>query len=739
MNSAQAAHSHPSEPSVLSHAEIAALAAGTHENVFAALGPHQSGPDEWEVRAFLPLATSAEVLERDGAITPMERLHPAGLWVGKVRGAFRPTYRLRVRDPHCEREQADPYAFGPVMGPGDTHVLSGGDKAYDVLGAHLMRHEDVDGVQFAVWAPNARRVSVVGEFNNWDGRVHCMRRRFDGGVFDLFVPDVEAGARYKFELLGPNGQLLPLKADPFAFAAEHPPSTASIVHDLSQLPKPDAAWTSRRGAKAARNAPISIYECHLGSWARIPEEGNRYLTYAELAERLVPYVKDLGFTHIELLPVSEYPFDGSWGYQPVSLFAPTSRFGTPDDFVKFVAAVHEAGLGLILDWVPAHFPNDPHGLAEFDGTHLYEHADPRQGFHQDWGTYIYNYDRAEVLGFLVSNARFWLERYGIDGLRVDAVASMLYLDYSRRAGEWVPNKFGGRENLGAIDFLHRMNETAYRCAPGAVTIAEESTAWPGVSKPTYLGGLGFGYKWNMGWMHDTLHYMQRDPLYRGHHHQQMTFGLVYAFSENFILPLSHDEVVHGKGSLINKMPGDPWQRFANLRAYFGFMWGHPGKKLLFMGGEIAQEREWNHDRSLDWHLLDDPLHRGVQNVIRDLNRAYTSIRALHDRDCEGSGFAWLVGDDRDNCVFVFARYGGDGSTAIVACNFTPIPRENYRFGVDKGGLYEEVVNTDAAVYGGSNKGNAGGVHASDTPSHGRRFSLELTLPPLATVILAHRG
>ena len=723
---------------ILDGEQLGALAAGKHENVFAVLGPHNIGPQRWEIRALLPHATSAEVLLRDAAPVPMTRVHPGGVFVAHVSGEYRPAYTLRVHTPYGEYEQSDTYSFGPALEPEQTHALAQGDASWNVLGAHLCEHGGVRGVRFAVWAPNARRVSVIGDFNGWDGRQHCMRRRYDGGLFDLFIPHVKAGDRYKYELLSADGHLLPAKADPFAFAAEKPPATASIVCELPARPH-RGDWHRERAKASGRDAAISIYECHLGSWARNPEEGGRYLTYAELADRLVAYVKDLGFTHIELLPISEFPFDGSWGYQPVSLYAPTSRFGTPDDFAAFVDAVHAAGLGLILDWVPAHFPNDPHGLAEFDGTHLYEHADPRQGFHQDWGTYIYNFDRPEVAGFLISNAQFWLDRYGIDGLRVDAVASMLYLDYSRKHGEWVPNKFGGRENLGAISFLQRMNEKAYGSAPGTMTLAEESTAWPGVSKPVYLGGLGFGYKWNMGWMHDTLNYMQRDPLYRTHHHQDMTFGLIYAFSENFVLPLSHDEVVHGKGSLINKMPGDTWQKFANLRAYFGFMWAHPGKKLLFMGCEFAQLAEWNHDKSLDWHLLEDPMHRGVQALIRDLNHAYRSTGALHQRDCEPSGFAWIVGDDKDNSVFVFSRSGSDGSYAIVACNFTPVAKSAYRFGVDRGGFYEERVNTDAGVYGGSNVGNLGGVRADDTSSHGRPFSLEITIPPLATVILVQQG
>jgi 1,4-alpha-glucan branching enzyme len=589
---------------------------------------------------------------------------------------------------------------------------------------------------FSVWAPNACRVSVIADFNDWDERQNPMRLLHEGGIWELFVPDVSAGVHYKFEIIAQDGRLLPLKADPLAFAAECPPATASIVHGWPEYDWGDGAWMHKRRVAAPREMPISIYECHLGSWARVPEDGNRYLTYHELAERLVPYVRDMGFTHIELLPVTEYPFDGSWGYQPVSLFAPTRRFGKPGDFAAFIEAVHAAEIGVILDWVPAHFPNDPHGLGEFDGTHLYEHADPRQGYHRDWGTYIYNYGRTEVSTFLISNARFWVERYHLDALRIDAVAPMLYLDYSRKPGDWVPNIYGGNENLDAIGFLRRMNETIYSAAPGAFTVAEESTAWPGVSAPTYTGGLGFGFKWNMGWMHDTLRFMQKDPIYRRHHHGDLTFGLVYAFSENFILPLSHDEVVHGKGSLIARMPGDQWQKFANLRAYLGFMWGHPGKKLLFMGGEFAQDREWNHDSSLDWHLLANPFNSGVRTLVRDLNKTYRALGALHELDCEAGGFEWLAGDDRDNSIVAFARYGKqEGSLAVVVCNFTPVPRHAYRFGVPLAGFYREAINTDATVYGGSNVGNLGGVNAAELPSHGKRWSLSLTLPPLATLIL----
>jgi len=530
--------------------------------------------------------------------------------------------------------------------------------------------------------------------------------------------------------------MLPLKADPLAFRMEKLPGTASVTHGMPQYDWNDAAWMRQRRTHQTVESPISIYECHLGSWMRVPEEGNRYLTYAELGDRLIPYVQEMGFTHIELLPISEYPFDGSWGYQPVGLFAPTSRFGTPEEFAAFVDRCHAAEIGILLDWVPGHFPTDAHGLAQFDGTHLYEHADPRQGFHQDWNTLIYNYGRNEVRNFLHANALFWLDRFHLDGLRVDAVASMLYLDYSRSHDEWVPNRYGGRENLEAIDFLKRMNELAYGSQPGAMTVAEESTAWPGVSRPTWLGGLGFGFKWNMGWMHDTLRYMSKEPVHRRWHHHDMTFGLLYAFSENFVLPISHDEVVHGKGSLIDKMPGDEWQKAANLRAYFGFMWGHPGKKLLFMGCEFGQRKEWNHDTSLDWHLLDDPTHKGIQTLVRDLNLTYRDRQALHQLDCSPDGFEWIEANDSDNSVIAFVRYALDRSAPIVVVSsFTPVPRPGYRIGVPESGWYREVINTDYAGYAGSGVGNGPGIEAEAVPWHGRPFSICLTLPPLATLWL----
>jgi 1,4-alpha-glucan branching enzyme len=711
-----------------------ALVAGEQADPFSLLGMFE-GPGGLFVRAFQPDALRVFALTPDGAATELEREHPAGVFGGRVAGRERTSYRLRVETLEGAREIDDPYRFPFLLGQLDVHLLAEGNhlRLYEVLGAHPVELDGVAGVGFAVWAPNARRVSVVGDFNAWDGRRHPMRRRVECGVWELFLPGLAPGAVYKFEIKSSWGELLPLKADPLAFFAEKPPRTASVVHGAPSRSWSDGAWMAGRERANARDAPISIYECHLGSWRRA--DGNRKLSYAELADQLVPYVKDMGFTHLELMPVTEHPFEGSWGYQTVSLFAPTSRHGSPEDFAAFIERCHEAGIGLIMDWVPGHFPSDPHGLARFDGTHLYEHADPRQGFHQDWNTLIYNYGRQEVSNFLLASALFWLDRFHIDGLRVDAVASMLYLDYSREPGEWIPNRFGGRENLDAVDFLKRTNELVFGSRPGATTIAEESTAWPAVSRPTYLGGLGFGFKWNMGWMHDTLRYMSKEPVHRRYHHHDLTFGLLYAFSENFVLPLSHDEVVHGKGSLLGKMPGDRWRKFANLRAYYGFMWMHPGKKLLFMGCEFGQEREWGHDHSLDWHLLSDPFHAGVQALVRDLNRLYSENPALHRCDCEPRGFEWIEASDSDNSVLAFLRRGEGADGVVVAvCNFTPMVREDYRLGVPEGGWWRERLNTDAACYGGSNVGNGGGAMAEEVEWHGRPYSLRLTLPPLAVVI-----
>jgi 1,4-alpha-glucan branching enzyme len=720
-----------------------AILAARHGDPFAFLGLHAVGGNLC-LRVFLPWAWRLWAIDAaSGEVAgELQCLHEDGLFSGVLGRRPRFRYRLRAEGARGLREFEDVYAFPPVLGDLDIHLLAEGThhESYAVMGAHCRAHEGVMGVAFAVWAPDARRVSVVGDFNAWDGRRYPMRLRHAAGVWEIFIPGLGAGHLYKYEILDADGALLPLKADPHARAAERPPGTASRIAAPARHAWRDAEWVAARWRRNDRHAPISIYEAHLGSWRRKPEEGGRYLTYRELAEQLVPYVRDMGFTHLELLPVSEYPFDGSWGYQPVSLFAPTSRFGAPDDFRAFVDACHAAGVALWLDWVPGHFPTDPHGLARFDGTALYEHADPRQGFQRDWNTYIYNLGRSEVANFLLSSARYWIDAFHADGLRVDAVASMLYLDYSRPPGEWVPNAYGGRENLAAVAFLRRLNEFIFGTGSGATTAAEESTAWPMVSRPTYLGGLGFGFKWNMGWMHDTLRYMSLDPIHRKYHHNDLTFGLLYAFHENFILPLSHDEVVHGKRALIAKMPGDRWQRFANLRAYYGFLWTHPGKKLLFMGGEFAQEREWNHDASLDWHLLADPMHRGVQLVVRDLNRLYRALPALHALDAEPQGFQWIDAGDAEQSALSYIRRAEDpAALAVIACNFTPLPRHAFRIGVPKGGLYRERFNSDAVEYGGSGLGNAGAVRAAPHPSHGHDHSLVLTLPPLATLIFTFDG
>ncbi|HVJ54282.1 MAG TPA: 1,4-alpha-glucan branching protein GlgB [Aliidongia sp.] len=714
---------------------VSQLHRATLHDPFGFLGLHEE-MGAFVVRAFVPWAESLTVLDAaDGSeVSTLHRATPEGLFTGQVKNRLR--YRLRATIDGRIVDFEDPYRFGPVLGELDLHLLGEGthQRAFAKLGAHPMVMDGVEGVGFAVWAPNASAVSVVGSFNDWDGRRHPMRLHPGNGVWDLFLPHVPDCAPYKYSIHGPDGNLLPLKADPVARQAEHPPKTASVVAPLPRHAWQDADWMKGRADRNAREAAISIYEVHLGSWRR--HQDGRVLSYRELAEQLVPYAADLGFTHIEVLPISEYPFDGSWGYQPIGLFAPTSRFGTPDDFRYFVDACHQAGLALWLDWVPGHFPTDQHGLGLFDGTHLYEHADPRQGFHQDWNTLIFNYGRREVVNYLIANALSWLEEFHVDGLRVDAVASMLYLDYSRKQGEWVPNRFGGRENLDAVDFLRRFNELVFEKAPGATTAAEESTAWPMVSAPTYLGGLGFGFKWNMGWMHDTLRYMSFEPIHRKYHHNDLTFGLLYAFSENFILPISHDEVVHGKGSLLGKMPGDAWQRFANLRAYFGFMWTHPGKKLLFMGCEFGQTREWSHDHSLDWQLLDDPMHAGLQRLIRDLNNLYKSEPALHRLDAMPEGFAWIDATDSEQSALSFVRFdAGHRRIVLTVCNFTPVPRQGYRVGVPRGGHWIERINTDAAIYGGSNMGNGGGALAEDRAWHGQPCSLTLTLPPLATIVL----
>ena len=716
------------------------IVSGRHGDPFSFLGMHRDGKGTLVVRTFQPGARRVDLIRAatSEVVCELKRVHPVGVFEGKIESPGGPfPYRLSIQYGDSEHVIDDPYRFPPILGEIDVHLIAEGRhlRLDEKLGAHPMTIDGISGVGFAVWAPNAQRVSVVGDFNAWDGRRHPMRFRGECGVWEIFLPGIEPGALYKYEILAKSGELVALKTDPFAFFCEQAPGTAGIVYNLGRYRWDDDAWMAGREDSIRTDVPVSIYEVHLGSWRRSVEEGRRYLTYAELAETLIPYVKEMGFTHIEVLPISEHPFDGSWGYQPLGLFAPTSRYGRPDEFRNFVDRCHQAGIGVINDWVPGHFPKDPQGLGWFDGTHLYEHADPRQGSHMDWGTLIYNYGRNEVADYLLNNALFWLDEYHLDGLRVDAVASMLYLDYSRAAGEWIPNKFGGNENLDAIAFLRRVNEHLYKQFFGITTIAEESTSWPRVSRPVYLGGLGFGYKWNMGWMHDTLSYIRRDPLYRKYHHDQLTLSLTYAFAENFVLPISHDEVVHGKGSLLGKMPGDRWRKFANLRTYLAFMFTHPGKKLLFMGCEFAQEAEWNHDASLDWHLLAEPLHAGTQRLVRDLNEMYRQVTALHQRDCAPSGFEWIDCTDWEKSIICFLRRGrAADDIAVVICNFTPEIRKGYRVGVPRGGLYTERLNTDSDVYGGSNVGNAGAIMADTMTFHGRPFSLTVTVPPLATLV-----
>ncbi len=630
-------------------------------------------------------------------------------------------------------EPCDPAS---TLGDLDLHLLGEGThlRAYEKLGAHPRQLGGMDGVSFAVWAPNAQSVSVVGDFNGWDGRCHPLNQPGSNGFWETFVPGVGVGALYKFQIHGPAGNLLPLKADPFAFRCEAAPGTASIVHGLQDHPWGDGAWMETRRRTRTHEAPVSIYELHLGSWRRRPD--GTYMTYGEIAADLAPYASWLGFTHVQLLPIMEHPFDPSWGYQPLGLFAPTSRFGGPEDFKLFVDTLHQAGLGVILDWVPAHFPEDSHGLGQFDGTHLYEHADPRQGRHMDWGTLIYNFGRTEVQNFLIANALFWLDRYHIDGLRVDAVASMLYLDYSREAGQWIPNRHGGRENLEAVAFLRRLNEVVYGHFPDACTIAEESTAWPAVSRPTDQGGLGFGFKWDMGWMHDTLRYLGQGMMARPHHHDQITFSMLYHDSENYVLPLSHDEVVHGKRSILGRMPGDAWERMANLRLLYAWLYAHGGKKLLFMGGEFGQGREWNHDTALDWGLLEQPAHKGIHDLVRDLNGLYRSHTALHQGDCQSGGFSWIDCGDRFNSVLTLLRRGADSADFMaIAFNFTSLTQSGYRVGVPQAGTYTELLNTDSMHYGGRNEGNTGRIRTEPVPAHGFPQSLNLTLPPLAALFL----
>jgi 1,4-alpha-glucan branching enzyme len=691
------------------------------------------------IRAILPVAASVAVTRVDRPPVEMTKRHPAGIYEAVLDDETHVVpYHLRVTMPGGQvTEIDDPYRFGRILSDFDMYLFGEGNhtRIYDKLGAHPLDVGGTMGVHFAVWAPNALRVSVVGDFNWWDGRVHPMRSLGPSGVWEIFIPAAKVGDRYKFELRARTGAVL-LKIDPFGFEFEVPPLSASVVCRPEHTWQ-DGDWMATRPAKGCWfDRPMSVYEVHLGSWARVPDEEHRYLTYNELAERLVPYVKEMGYTHVELLPVMEHPFSGSWGYQVTGFFAPTSRFGSPSGFKAFVDAFHQAGIGVILDWVPGHFPRDAHALARYDGTALFEHADPRQGEHRDWGTLIFNYGRNEVRNYLLANALFWLHEYHVDGLRVDAVASMLYLDYSRSHGEWIPNKYGGRENLEAIDFLRQLNTLTHGESPGSMMVAEESTAWPSVSRPAYLGGLGFTYKWNMGWMNDILEYVKKDPVYRRYDHTHLTFSLLYAFTENFILPFSHDEVVHGKGSMFGKIPGDDWQKGATLRALFGFMFAHPGKKLMFMGAEFGQGREWNYDHSLDWHLLDEPLHIGIRRFVQDLNRTYASEPALHEVDFDGAGFSWIDCNDNENSVVSLIRRAKDGASPVIAViNFTPVQRDGYRIGVPQPGGYLELLNSDAEVYGGENVGNGGMVFTEPIAAHGYAQSLRLILPGLSCLLL----
>lgn len=715
---------------------INSLIAGHYADPFSLLGMHETEKG-LEVRALLPDAEAVWVLDAATGrkVGQLTRIDDRGFFCAALPRRKRPfSYKLSVTWPQASLVIDDPYRFGTLLDSMDIWLLAEGThlRPFERLGAHLVTLDGVEGTRFAVWAPNARRVSVVGEFNFWDGRRHPMRLRCENGIWEIFLPAVTAGQLYKYEVVDIHGNVQ-LKADPYAFEAQMRPETASCV---VRLP-PKVEQNAQRRQANGFDAPISIYEVHLGSWRR-HADNNFWLSYQDLATQLAEYANEMGFTHIELLPINEHPFDASWGYQPLGLYAPTRRFGTPQDFRNFVDTLHDAGINVLLDWVPGHFPTDAYGLAQFDGTALYEYADPKEGFHQDWNTLIYNYGRHEVRNYLAGNALFWMEHYGIDGLRVDAVASMIYRDYSRAEGEWVPNYYGGKENLEAIAFLRYTNNMLGHTRPDAITVAEESTDYPGVTLPPGCNGLGFHYKWNMGWMHDTLSYMQQDPVHRKYHHDKMTFGMLYAYSENFILPLSHDEVVHGKRSLLDRMPGDVWQKFANLRAYYGFMWAFPGKKLLFMGGEFAQGREWNHDASLDWHLLDEPegWHRGVQKLVKDLNHCYRAQPPLYQLDFQPEGFEWRVVDDRENSVFAFVRRDRQGNEVLVVSNFTPVPREGYRIGINQPGRWCEILNTDSWHYHGSNLGNCGVLESEEVGSHGRAHSLVLTLPPLATLYLA---
>ena len=740
------------KPLDASQSEIERIVRAESSDPFHFLGPHwldRDGKRVLAIRAYHPAASEMAVEwlrnspKRHSAIAA-EKIHPGGVFEAIVQNNVSQlrdnqeieatSYRLYFRFPDGNSlDTFDPYAFPPLLTDYDLYLSGEGThyQKYEKLGAHVREIAGVRGVHFGVWAPNALRVSVVGNFNFWDGRVHPMRLRGETGIWELFIPGLDEGTLYKFEIKSRAG-FWGLKSDPYGFAAEKRPNNASVVVDIDKHQWNDSAWLTQRASRDWLHSPMSIYEVHLGSWRRRRDEGNRWLTYRELADELIPYVKRMGYTHIEMMPIMEHPLDKSWGYQTVGYFAVTSRFGTPEDFMYFVDRCHQEGIGVILDWTPAHFPRDAHGLAFFDGTHLYEHADPRKGAHPDWGTLVFNYGRNEVQNFLISNALFWIDKYHLDGLRVDAVASMLYLDYSRKAGEWIPNRFGGRENLEAIGFLKHLNEVLHTQHPGALTIAEESTSWPAVSRPVYLGGLGFDLKWNMGWMNDTLRFMEYDPIHRKYHHNELTFSMIYAFTENFVLPLSHDEVVHGKRSLLEKMPGDDWQKFANLRLLFGYMWAHPGKKLLFMGSELAKREEFWDEDSVDWRLEDSPPHRGIQQLMADLNRLHVEEPALHELDFEWAGFEWIEANDAANSVIAFQRRARNQDNAIiVVCNFTPVVRDEYRVGVPRPGYYREILNTDSGYYWGSGAGNGGGVNAEPIPWNGKPWSINLRLPPLA--------
>jgi 1,4-alpha-glucan branching enzyme len=739
------------KPQETSTNDIELIVRGEHSDPFAVLGPHwieQDGKKSLVIRVFRPGAAEVTVLwGKKAEPQHAARIHPEGLFearvpaTGTAKSQNEPVppgvYRLQIRfSDENVFATFDPYGFPPVLTEYDLYLSGEGThyQKYEKLGAHVREVAGVRGVHFAVWAPNARRVSVVGNFNLWDGRVHPMRHRGSSGIWELFIPGLEEGELYKFEILSRVGDQLSLKTDPYGFAGEMRPNNASVVRTIDGYRWKDTPWMESRPLRDWLHSPMTIYELHAGSWRRKPEEENRWLTYRELADELLPYVKRMGFTHIELLPIMEHPLDASWGYQTVGYFAVTSRFGSPADFMYFVDRCHQQEIGVILDWTPAHFPRDAHGLGWFDGTHLYEHADPRRGAHPDWGTLVFNYGRNEVQNFLVSNALFWLDKYHLDGLRVDAVASMLYLDYSRKPGEWIPNAFGGRENLEAIAFLKHLNEVLHSRHPGALMIAEESTSWPAVSRPTYVGGLGFDLKWNMGWMNDTLRYFALDPLFRQHHHNELTFSMIYAFQENFILPLSHDEVVHGKRTLLEKMPGDDWQKFANLRLLFGYMYAHPGKKLLFMGSEIAERNEFWEESSVAWSLEESASHRGVQRLLIDLNRLHATERPFFEVDFEWAGFEWIDANDAAASILSFLRRARNPEDFVVAvCNFTPVLRLDYRVGVPAAGYYREILNSDSAYYEGSDAGNAGGVRAEPIPWNDRPWSIKLKVPPLAAL------